>query len=344
MDIEKLKSNAAAVATLGNRDWLLSNGVYDCDSGSDYYWGEVPQDEMEQVIVAAESEGWEQAVRSRILPKYPHLENMIFGSSRVDWIERLPGSGLNILDVGSGWGQNSFLMAKNPANFVVSLEKIRARAAFQAVRIRQEGVGNMRVFSGGLEEFDMPDNSFDLVSFIGVLEWIGLADPTRSPRDVQVDALKKVRRMLKPGGTVCVGIENRVGFNNFLGAKDHSGLRFTSLMPRAVASKWVGLRTPAYRSNQSAASYRTYTYSREGYAQLFKDAGFSDCHVWVSHPHYGNPKCLINARNSEVSAFFRQVYRPSSIKDVCFTSAFRVLGRLGLAAKMAPHYVMFARG
>jgi SAM-dependent methyltransferase len=324
----------------GESTWGWRHGVLVQPELGDFYWGEVEEGEMNRALQLATEVGWREAVRDVLGQNHPHLVGMVESRSRVDWLPLLAQSPQLTLDIGSGWGQTSVLLADVPGNEVVSLERIGARSAFQAIRRAQERIEGLHLVNGDLMAAALPSSTFDLATFIGVLEWIGVAGAPRDPRDVQLDALRRVHDLLRPGGQVVVGIENRIGFNNFLGARDHSGLRFTSLMPRKIASVALELRRTSYRSNQAADAYRTYTYTMAGYRRLLDDAGFHDVRFWVSHPHYADPKCLIEADNATVGRFFDDVYRPSGAKDVVFTQMFRGLAKLGLAAEAAPHFVM----
>ena len=97
--------------------------------------------------------------------------------------------------------------------------------------------------------------------------------------------LKDFHRILKPGGHVYVGIENRIGYVYFLGGRDHGGLRFTSLMPRPIADIYSRLikRQP----------YRAYTYSLLGYKNLLKKAGYSQIDFYATIPSYRNVFFLV---------------------------------------------------
>ena len=144
----------------------------------------------------------------------------------------------------------------------------------------------------------LPPHSFDLIVLNGVVEWLGLSDLTRDPRDVQVSLLASLRGLLRPGGCVYVGIENRIGYDLFLGARDHSGVRFTSLLPRVVASLYLRLLgrsgyTTGRRTARALHAYRTYTYSARGYRRLLLDAGYREVEMYCSMPHYNQPLVLI---------------------------------------------------
>lgn len=309
-----------------------------------FYWGEISEIEMEKVISISGEKGWKTAVDLVIKIEYPHLLDMILSEDRVDWIRFIEGKDLIALDIGSGWGQTSLILAnREKCKQVISLEKILKRAAFQKIRANQEGADNLDIIHGDIFNIKFKPNFFDFASFIGVLEWVGISDIKNDPRECQVLALKNVYKSLKPDGYVVIGIENRIGFNNLLGAIDHSGLRFTSLMPRKLADLYLKLRNPNYRSNKSRASYRTYTYTAKGYKNLLADAGFSEVKIFISHPHYATPRCLIEYDNKEINNFFSTIYQPTSKKDFIFSCLFRTLSIIGLGAVLAPHFIIIGK-
>lgn len=310
----------------------------------EYYWGEIPESEMDKILEISRNKGWKNMMKDYFQKTHPRLVNMIMSKGRVDWINLFDSKEkMSILDIGSGWGQNSFLLANNKNYFITSLEKIKKRALFQSIRQSQSNVENMSIVNGDIFNTNFKPNSFNLIIYIGVLEWLGFSKDFNCPRQAQLYALKKNLKYLKSNGHVLIGIENRLGFNNFLGAKDHSGLRFTSLMPRKFANLYMSLRNPKYRSNKKSAKYNTYTYSLKGYIRLLKDAGFSEVDVFVVYPHYAHPRCIIPANNKDVKNFFQYFYRPRSLKDFMMVNIFKLLSFIRLAHIFSPNYIIIGK-
>src|SRR5207237_3803804 len=101
----------------------------------------------------------------------------------------------------------------------------------------------------------------DLALLIGVLEWTGLG--ADDPLDRQKAVLAEIRRVLKPGGMLLVGIENRFGAHYFLGAREeHTKPRFSSLLPRPLAS--------AYCRVAQGRKLTTLTHSRRALVELVR--------------------------------------------------------------------------
>jgi ubiquinone/menaquinone biosynthesis C-methylase UbiE len=321
----------------------LDNNFIRLSDNDHYYWGEIPYDVMTKVLSLSRKQGWKAAVHDVVLKRYPDLQSMILGEDRVDWLNWIKQENMLILDVGSGWGQTSFLMTRNKSNYVVSLEQIRERALFQHVRKEQDDVDNICIVNGSLFDVRFVEGIFDLVLFIGVLEWVGVGGEPKKPRDIQISALRRAREFLKDEGLLCIGIENRTGFNNFLGALDHSGLRFTSIMPRPLANAYVKMRAHSFRSNKTPTSYRTYTYTAKGYKELLTEAGFREVLVLIAHPHYAHPQCLLEMDNRLIREFFTRIYKPRSIKDFVISNLFRIVSIVKLGESLAPHFIIFAK-
>ena len=187
--------------------------------------------------------------RTRAIQKYLDLE---MGAAPA-------GSSRLVLDVGSGAGN----MAHHLAHYghVIGLD-YNARplaVASQRALAACQGFGDAVPFA---------DDSFDLVALLDTVEHI--------PNELGV--LAECGRVLKPGGTLYVGIESRFGFSFWRGAEDHRGTRFTSLLPRRLAS-WVTRR-------RGLGDYRTYTHSYHGLRQMLRAAGFQDARFYEPYPTY----------------------------------------------------------
>lgn len=264
------------------------------------YWGEIPQDAMQAVLEEARTLGWQAAVR-KLLP--PALADYVSASSRAAFHELLPlPHGARILDVGAGWGGIAARLAEHYQ--VVALEGVAERARFIALRQQQDRLERLQVVNGDVHQTPLALGQYDAIVANGILEWVALMDTTAPPTAVQSQFLSRLRDLLAPQGMIYLAIENRFGWAELRGALDHSGLPYTSLLPRPLA-RWVCALSPHYRANFNVG-YRTYTYSHRGYARLFADAGLEMRAAWISPMGYNQPERLIPLNTAAIRFGQRQ--------------------------------------
>ena len=277
------------------------DGYIDFIGDVEFYAGEVSQREMKILIDDIDSLGYNEAI-IRFFKHNPHLQDYIINIKRADWICHCLGkNNFRCLDIGSGLGDISELLSYNYQE-VYSLEAVRERIEFQKRRYKNSNRLNITIARSNALELPFHNDYFDLVVCNGVLEWIGMMNTNLPPREAQLLFLGEIRRVLSNKGCLYIGIENRFGFPFLLGAKDHSGLPYTSLLPRNVASVVVrkfgysgGIYGDKSKKQKEKRGYYTYTYSMLGYSSLLRQAGFKFKSYWV-FPSYNNPiiSCKIN--------------------------------------------------
>ena len=130
---------------------------------------------------------------------------------------------------------------------VVAMEPVLARVQFMRRRFSQDRVDNVRIVRASFPTVPFPPQSFDLVVFNGVIEWLPSGHPSENPAAVQLAGLRKAFELLRRGGHVYIGIENRWCYEYFLGARDpHANVRWVTIVPRRVAN-WLMRRAKADR-------------------------------------------------------------------------------------------------
>jgi ubiquinone/menaquinone biosynthesis C-methylase UbiE len=294
--------------------WPIKNGIgLFCESK---YWGEIKQEEMNKILnlLSKEDGDYEEIVNS-IKEEYDPAYRFAFDPSRADWRFYLPvNKDWKILDAGCGMGGMTFPLAKIVKE-VVAFDSAYERVKFVELRSAREGVENITTLVGDFDNLPVRDGEFDLIIFNGFLEWIGVPNYPMDPREVQKNVLKKCLKLLKPGGYLYIGIENRIALNYFTTGRDHSGIRFTSLMPRFLANIYTKIRLKE--------PYRTYTYSRNGYEKLLKDSGFKHLEFLLPATGYNFPKYIIPYDNIYCLKYaIRNLISPNSwrkkiVKKMC---------------------------
>ncbi|OLD22802.1 MAG: hypothetical protein AUG16_00770 [Thaumarchaeota archaeon 13_1_20CM_2_39_20] len=274
--------------------YFLRDGYVDFIGESEFYAGEVSKKQMEILIQEIDSLGYEEGI-SRFFKQNPSLQDYVTSVRRIDWVcHCLTKNNSRCLDIGSGLGNISENLSRIYGE-VYSLEAVKERIEFQKRRYKNSNRANIIILRGNALELPFPDNYFDLIVCNGVLEWVGMMNTNVSPREVQLSFLREVKRVLSNNGCLYVGIENRLGLPFLLGERDHSGLPYTSLLPRWLANfvvKKFGRAGGVYGDKSSVIrekrGYHTYTYTIYGYKKLFAQAGFGLKSYWV-FPSYNEP-------------------------------------------------------
>lgn len=222
---------------------------------------------------------------------------------RADVLRKFVTAESVVFDVGCGFGTNAVALARS-AKHVFALDESSRRVALTAARAKAEGLRNVTaIHSSGLE-LPAGSQTCDVVTIIGVLEWVGAraADPTLA----QTELLREVHRILKPGGVLILGIENRYAAHYFAGAREeHVELPFASLLPRRVTSAYV----KAARNSR----YFQYTYSRWALERLITSAGLTP-RFGSALPSYSQPQFTFDEADDQRARLFylRHLFHPTS--------------------------------
>jgi ubiquinone/menaquinone biosynthesis C-methylase UbiE len=327
-------------------EWPVTGGIPRFFDAPTYYWGEVGRNEARELLKAAREGSWVEAVQSR----FSENDDMYFGLldlQRASWAQMLGLDERSVaLDIGSGYGAITHSLSRSVGE-LYSVEAIPERIEFTQERLRQESIGNVRLIQASATALPLAENSFDLIVTNGVLEWVGEWDLEGDPRSAQVKFLRKIRRLLKDNGVLVIGIENRIGYNCFLGSLDHSGISYTSLMPRKMASFILRHSSKFHHRTQlnPQKEYRTYTYSVRGYRRLLADAGFADVSCHWAEPGYNQPYNIIPLA---MPRWVRQQFldlldHPSpSPRRSWRRKLKKAVARMGLLPLIVPDFMLFA--
>ncbi len=104
-------------------------------------------------------------------------------------------AGTRVLEAGCGTGCQSLILAEHsPGAHITSVDISQASLEQARAAVEQAGHANVRFLRADIFDLPFAEQSFDHVFVCFVLEH--LADP--------LGALKALKRMLKPGGSICV--------------------------------------------------------------------------------------------------------------------------------------------
>ena len=315
------------------------------------YWGELEASEFDELLAQVRGErDFDLAIvryfrGHRRKDLYPYICDC---AGRTSWLALLQRSrGGVALDVGSGHGAIAEGLTGS-FDRVYALEGCRRRCELLVERKRGKGLERVEVLHADAFAIPLEDSSVDLVACNGTLEWVALTLPGRVA-SLQRRFLAELRRVLKPEGVLYIGIENRYGRQYLRGAVDHNGMRYTSLLPRPLASLVNRRARPtefAYRG--AVAGYRTHTYGARGYRHLLAKAGFGSVAIVCAEPSYDLPRYAFPHPDSraELSAFFDTfVHRPfSPLRDRLLANNFFIFASPapGREVKCAPTFFGFS--
>lgn len=303
---------------------------------------DVPSAEVEAIMARVRAgTPWREAVGTQLARANPWLHRIVTDPRRAQFFhQHPPRAGARVLDIGAGWGQIALPLAQIAQ--VCALEPTPERLQFIAAAARQEGLDSRMWFvqADFLEvEFAEP---FDLVTCIGVLEWVPKFAPHLAPRDAQRLFLSRARETLGAGGQLVIGIENRLGLKYLLGAPDdHIAVPHIAVYDEALADrKW---------REQSGQPLRCLTHTRAEYEVLLREAGFGAVRFWSAFPDYKLPEAIVPA-GIETDAYLANHVvpehdgirgQPLPFQDE-LTSHYRSLAALGIASDFAPSFFITA--
>lgn len=184
----------------------------------------------------------------------------------------------SILEIGSGMGAVSGALQKKAGHLTcVDLSMLRS----QINALRNQNASNMEIIVANLNDIIF-EQTYDIVTLIGVLEYSGRYTDGETP---YLDFLHKVFSLVKPGGTLIIAIENRLGLKYFAGAKeDHYGVPFYGLN--------------GYPQDQGIR-----TFSLPEIRKLLNDSGCAHYEVFLPQPDYKFPTTIVS---EEASSFFTE--------------------------------------
>ena len=288
---------------------------------ADLYWGKAPAKVLEQALKMIDSSGWKA-----FDAEYKGRFDFTYDETRADW--RFPieiDKDSVVLDVGAGMGRSTIPLAR-VAGRVVAFDASSLRMRYLKRRLAKENITNVELCVADIFDLPFADGTFDVISMNGILEWVGKTDRFTNAVDAQNACLAICHRLLRKGGVLYVGIENRFALA-YVKAADHGGLHLTSYMPRWMARPYVRFR--------QGQDYRTYTHTKSGYERLFERAGFQDIRFYLPFPGYNMPRIVWPYEDLNIFSYVIRVMMPANSP---LRKLFQLLARFPLFLRTYRHF------
>jgi len=291
-----------------NREWKKRDGIPSFLE-EDFYWGNLKKDEMEKLIESIQKKHWIDVVNEEIKNKKKNLSSYIFDEQRSAWRFFCPlNKNSRVLDIGSLWGTLPFNLAKECGQ-VVALDAVIENCRFMKIRKEQDNISNVYPVCANAVDLPFPEEYFDLIVLNGVLEWTGLSSHDENPLEIHTRILSKINKMLKKGGVLYIGIENRFGAEYFFGVKDpHTGFRFITILPRFLAD--------FYSKNKRKKRYSEITHSYSGMKNLLRKCNFNNIDFFLPLPNYRHFAYFIPYNNNSALRYSVLNLMQSQIREV----------------------------
>lgn len=235
------------------------------------------------------------------------------------------------LELGAGCGAITRFLGELGGK-VVAVEGSADRARIIGNRCAE--LKNVTVIADLIQNFK-PDEKFDVVTLIGVLEYSQVY--INEPDPVQY-LLKLAKSFLKDDGVLIIAIENQLGLKYFCGSpEDHLG--------RAM-----------FGVNDSYTDKSAITFGRKELTQHIHRAGFESVDLYVPLPDYKTPVSIIYPKGFEDAsveagwdaspilsgAVIHDRQRPQ-VPTFSLECAWGVIGRNGLAQDVANSFLFAVR-
>ena len=251
------------------------------------------QEGKSELTAIARAIGWREAI-ARQFGSAEYLTD----ERRAKFLDLLPIEGANVLEIGPGFGQFTDKIGRK-AKHVDALEVDPVQADFIREKLRQEGITNTTIKTGGgdcLLPYDPA--SFDLVILNLVFEW---SSTTIDEPHEQAHSrlLREIARVLRPDGRLYLATKNRFALRYLLGKPDehYHDMRFGSALPR-----WLADRVHRRRS-------RGRLYSWIGLRRLLEQSGFQVEQSWWAAPEMRFPDEMVPADANSIRVARRRGIR-----------------------------------
>jgi SAM-dependent methyltransferase len=314
------------------RRFAIEEGIFKFDV-VDSTHGEFSKEEMRRILTRIAEVGWREALRTEVQQRNPRVVSLIIDPRRALSVAPITAApGQRVLDFGCGYGGISMVLADSFREVVALDESLERLSVLRHIK-HQDGLGNITlVCHHDVLRLPFPNDHFDAVVLVGVLEYLPASIRMASTADAHDDCLREFRRVLMPGGCIWVLTKNRFGWQFLQGQPDHSRMRFAPVLPRRL--------TDLISRARGRGPYRIINYSLGGYRRLFARNGFIDIRLYWPIPGYQTPDHLVRL---DARAMHRVGPLPSGSFSPPKLALLGTLYRLGLLPWIVPAYGLLAR-
>ena len=235
----------------------------------------------------------------------------------------------SVLDIGFGVGGFLLALAKESMRVTgvdISSNVIKNMEA----RSEYKKMDNIRLLCESAVNLPFDENSFDLIILNGVLEYTA-REQEGAPRETHLKVLMHIRRLLRSGGLLYLGIENRYYLKFLLGARDHYEMRWSNVLPRNLST---------FISRLIGQEVRHWVYSYDELIELLKEAGFNESIFFTALPNYKPPEYIIPISDlNAIQEASLKINTKRPYQYVCYIIAYSGW----LYRKIGPDFIVLSR-
>jgi SAM-dependent methyltransferase len=196
----------------------------------------------------------------------------------------------SLLEIGAGCGALTALFC-DKVKSVTAVELSKRRASI--IDARCKSFDNLEIFAGNLNDINF-NRKFDYITLIGVLEYAPSFTSSDNPVE---DFLRTIKKLLAPGGTILIAIENQFGLKYFAGAKeDHLGSCFSGI------EGYNGIN-------------KVKTFGKYELTSMIERAGFKEPYFYYPMPDYKLPKVIYSDDFLPSTDSYFDIYSPNYDQD-----------------------------
>lgn len=287
--------------------YRITNGVPDFRVDHAFYDGPIPRERLRSILCRDPENSWVATVGEIVggLDRRSDSYLDLVGSTTYPWAILL---GLRpdarVLEIRCGTGGATEMLARG-ASHVFAMDMTFENLVLARRRLRATGAQDKvtLVAAGDTGRLPFRDGSIDYVILVGGLERAAVdtgtagygrplstarrfASTGTAPRKMQMALLAESCRILKPGGGLFLGAENRYYYNYFGRLRDRAtGLRGISLLPRVIAN--------VYSLIVQRRPYLSHSHSERTYRKFLRRSGFVTLNEYVLSPDVRRVKNML---------------------------------------------------